>query len=141
MAKYSMEIQSRQIYAGPGETSVSELFEAKCICEWSDDGESEKDFDITLESDRERYSSSVAVDAALIAQTEITAAKQYKVRNDFSLYPRPGFYGSFFKHTIQKKVPADGNFKFFAMEYESVPLNMDAEFFADMVTITTPWSE
>ena len=139
--KYTLEIQSRYIYAGPRETSVSELFEAKCICEWSDDAVAEKDFDITVVSDRNRNSAPVAVDEVLAANSEVTAADQYKVRNDFSIWPLPGFFGSFFQHTIQKKVPTDGNFKFFAMEYKTVLLNVDAEFFVDMSTITHPWSE
>ena len=140
MAKYTLELQSRQLYPGPRETSMSELFDAKVLCEWSDDSVVEKDFDVTLESDRNRFSEPVAVDTAIAAATDVDAADQYKVRNDVSLYPKPGFYGSFFKYTIQKKVPSDGNFKFFGVNFSAVPLNLDAEFFADMSTITTPWS-
>jgi hypothetical protein len=140
MAKYSIELQSRHIYAGPQETSVSELFEAKAICEWSDDAESENDFDITIESDRNRYSESAAIDTELTAQTEVTAAHQHKVRNNFSIFTKPGFYGTFYKHTISKKLALDGNFKFFGMEFQAIPVNVDSEFFVDLGTITTPWS-
>lgn len=140
MAKYLLEIQSRQLYAGPRESSVNELFEAKVACEWSDDAAVEKDFDITLESDRNRFSEPVAVDTAIVAATDVTTANRYKVRNDVALWPMPGFYGSFFKYTLQKKIPADGNFKFFGAAFQGIPINMDAEFFADMSTITTPWS-
>jgi hypothetical protein len=140
MAKYILELQSRQLYPGPRETSMTELLEAKMLCEWSDDAAVEKDFDVILESDRNRFSEPVAIDTAMVAATDVTAANQYKVRNDLALWPKPGFYGSFFKYTVQKKVPADGNFKFFGMNFQGVPINVDSEFFADMSTITTPWS-
>ena len=140
MAKFNLEIQSRYLYAGPRETSISELFEAKLLCEWSDDAAVEKDFDVTLGSDKYRFSEPVAVDTAISAATDVTAANQYKVRSDVSLWAKPGFYGSFFKYTIQKKMPADGNFKLFGVNLSAVPINADAEFFADLSTIITPWS-
>jgi hypothetical protein len=139
MAKYTLELQSRYNFSGPKEQSVSELFQATALCEWSDDSETEKDFTFTVESDRFRQSEYASIDTGITAKTNVTSANQHKVRNDIDLYAKCGFYGSFYKYTIQKKCPADGNFKFFGVEFKALPINVDAEFFVDMNTITVLW--
>lgn len=139
MAKYTLEIQSRQIQPGPLETSVSELLEAVLDCEWSDDSDPENNFTILLESDRLRLSELIEIDSDKDATTNVTAGNQYKTRNNISAYPRCGFYGSYFKYTIQKKMPGDGNFKLFGVQLSVLPTNIDAEFFTSAGAIDNAW--
>lgn len=139
MAKYTLELQSRNIFTGPEENSMSELIELKLQSEWSDDSETVKDFDVTIYSDRNRLTESVAIQTSEEALTGVTAPNYFKVRDSISLYPRVGFYGSMFKYTIQKSVPLDGNFKIFGATLLAVPQTADAEFMAPMDAISNAW--
>jgi len=64
MGKILLEYQSRRIYPGPKEESVSELFDAVGHCNFVDDAQSDNDFDFTMTSDAERFSSAIAYDEA-----------------------------------------------------------------------------
>lgn len=207
MAKFTLEIESRQIYFGPEERSVSELFEVNASVEYGDDWETDRDFDIEIVSDAYRQKETVAVDTAettmandkgaAISGTRTSAVKftrgsglwagdlrgyrawaensavagsgawypivlsdaytititgtlpagcdtvyiqaTPKIRHNLQVVPMPGFYGSFFKYKVTKKVPSDGNFKFFNIAANAVPTNLDPEFIAPTGDATNGW--
>ena len=199
MAKYTCEIDSRHIYSGPEERSVSELFELNASVEFGDDSESDNDFDIELKSDGSRFKEDVAYNtdktvltnqkgtsiagtrtsdtrftrtagtwtaSALLGYRvwaentavatsgmwidissntttslvvdgtlptgcdQISLQAKPDIRHNIQIIPLPGFYGSFFKYKVTKKVPSDGNFKWFNVTANAVLTNIDPEFIA-----------
>lgn len=62
-----------------------------------------------------------------------------KIRHNIQIVPQPGFYGSFMKYKVTKKVPVDGNFKWFGVSGEAIPTNLDPEFFAGAGISSAGW--
>lgn len=209
MAKITVEIESRCIYPAD-EKQVSELFDLVGLCEYSDDVESNNDFDVEVRSDLDRFSTTTSIDTAEQAQTDqrdstitgtrasdteftrsagtwvVNALKAYrawiynsadpdngswydvlsnsnvtitvesgtlvaganriqlqaktKIRHHIQITPRVDFYGSFFQYKVTKKISSvDGKFKWFGVKGNSVPRNVDSEFFAGMGEISNAW--
>jgi hypothetical protein len=69
MSKITVEIQSRCIYPAD-EKQVSELFDLVGMCEYSDDVETDNDFDVEVRSDLDRFSATSAIDTAEQAQSD-----------------------------------------------------------------------
>jgi hypothetical protein len=87
MAKITVEIESRCLYPSD-EKQVSELFDLEGMCEYSDDIESENDFDIEIRSDLDRFTATFAIDTAEQAQTDQRDAAITGTRTDDTTFTR-----------------------------------------------------
>jgi hypothetical protein len=211
MAKFTVTIESRHLYTGPEERSVSELWDLNIGCHFTDDGETERDFDVTLYSDAERFTANAAYDesetvisdqaSAAVTGTRTNAtvftrtagswtvdqligyygyfyaaatpdsgswlritdnaastvtisgtipagadsvrvSARNRFRHNVQIVPQEGLFGSFYKYKIEKKVPADGNFKFMGATLRAIPKpGIDPEFLAGLGSNSNGWSE
>jgi hypothetical protein len=60
-------------------------------------------------------------------------------RHLVQLTPKVDFYGSFFQYKVTKKLSATGLFKWFGVKGNSIPINIDPEFFAGMGANSNGW--
>jgi hypothetical protein len=88
MAKYDLIIESREIYPGPKEESVSELFDLLASLEFSDDHEAGNDFDIELRSDGSRHKESVSYDTAEVVLSNLKGTTIAGVRSYDTVFTR-----------------------------------------------------
>jgi hypothetical protein len=136
MSKYDLIIESRNLYSGPEQRNVSELFEFVGYCDWADDAEIESNFTVQLWSDKVRWKTSIEINANLDYIGTLSVTDKLKIRHNFQLIPRVGFYGSYYRYMINKKIPPDGKFEWGGCTMNAVPRNVDQEFMATLDTIT-----
>ena len=142
MAKYTFEIQTKESSLNKDNEGVGELFQLELNCEHSDDNyQIDNDFDITIDSDTERFECAVNYADNQEGASEVTAENYYKVRKKIVVFPRVNFYGNTFKTTIQKLVPVDGNFKYFGLAMNVIPISVEPEFFSGMNATINPWEQ
>jgi hypothetical protein len=139
MAKRKFELQSRNIYCGPETRSFSELFEFSAQVDFADDGLANNDFDIEIRSDYQRWKESANYMANQQYMGNLSTTNRIKVRHNIQIGMRVGFYGSFYKYTITKKIPTDGFFNWNGCQMSAIPMNVDQEFMATLDTITVGW--
>jgi hypothetical protein len=61
------------------------------------------------------------------------------LRHLVQLTPQADFYGSFFQYKVTKKIATTGVFKWFGVKGNSIPRNIDPEFFAGMGVNSNGW--
>ena len=153
MAFYDLIIESRNMFIGPEERSVAELFEFIGICDWNDDIPEigplayNNAFIVEIISDGFRYDAQIDFNGYTIEpitgnvirnETALTedGAIVPKNRHNFQVIPQQGFYGSYFKYAINKTVPYNGFFNWSGCQMNAVPVNVDQEYFANFGTQT-----
>ena len=89
MAKFTMTLHSRPLFLDESTRRIAgELFTAVGHCEYSDDAESENDFDVTIYSDRSRYSALMATDTALKTKTNLRGTAIAGTRSAATIFTR-----------------------------------------------------
>lgn len=81
----------------------------------------------------------IVAETAFAVGTNRLKIQSRKIRHNIQIVPQPGFYGSFFSHTLTKKIASDGNFKLFEIDYDLIPTNIDPEFLSGMGAIANAW--
>lgn len=137
--KYDLEIQSRYLYCSNDRIKFGELFDFTGFCDWADDTESDNDFDVELRSDKLRWKTEIEVNANQTYMGDLSSSNRIKVRHNFQLFARVGFYGLYFHYTVTKKIPSTGVFSWTGSQLSVLPLNVDQEFYATLDTITVGW--
>lgn len=82
----------------------------------------------------------ITIDGTLPAScNRIALVPRYVYRHNLQLVFPAGHYGSFYKYTLTKKVPLDGQFDWYGIAINAIPLNVDPEFIAGSGTLQNGW--
>jgi hypothetical protein len=127
---YDVTIKSKPTPAGKKLSDFGEIFDMKAYCEFSDS----LSYAITLIRDYERGDSEFDYATYQEIINEQATATQEGFRQHIGVTPLEGFVGTMFQYHLVKRIPTDGSFKFFGVDYNIIPrLELDSEFLSTEV--------
>jgi hypothetical protein len=128
MAKFDLEIVTRDIDIGISAGRVSDVVRTRILCEYADDQEPNNGYSVVATTDRSRDITTSDVQSDVVVKTDAGAGSYGMIRNDILIAHVSGLHGSVLSYTINKKVPTTGAFKFFGVETQLVDLPVVNEF-------------
>jgi hypothetical protein len=124
---YDFTIKSKPLPAGGKLSDFGEIFDMKAYCEFYDS----LSYEITLMRDYERGDSEFDYASYKEIINEQASATQEQFRQHIGVTPLEGFIGTMFQYHLVKRIPTDGRFKFFGVDYNIIPRpELDSEFLA-----------